>query len=133
MVIPRKWKVVSGGVVAAVTVGGGAAVAEQGTSVPELRDVRHDFSKVEFEQSVGSDDLIQLQQLSPFSEVSAQSVSEPSVQSVSVESVTEPSEPSVAVESVTEPSEPSVSEQSVSEPSEPSVESVSVPSAESDD
>ena len=158
MVVKRQWKLVSGGVVAAVTLGGGAALAQSGDpapEVPQLQDVV-DVTEVKVPSLVQLADGPVVQVVgdeSPFSALSASqestsepSTSEPSVSepsdSVSEQSVSEQSESvSEQSESVSEQSE-SVSEESMSEPSpesepspdsEPSPESESVPSAESDD
>ena len=140
MVIKRQWKLVSGGVVAAVTLGGGAALAQGGSEAqayPTLQDVVN-VNEITVPSTdlngAPADTLLQVTaDESPFSALSA------SPESLSEPSMSEPSEPSESVseESVSEESvsEKSVSEQSVSEESlsEPSPESVSVPSAESDD
>ena len=140
MVIKRQWKLVSGGVVAAVTLGGGAALAQGGSDaqeLPKLQDVVNvnEITVPSTDLTGVSDDvLLQITaDESPFSALSA------SPESLSEPSMSEPSEPSESMseESV---SEDSVSEESVSVESmsveslsEPSPESMSVPSAESDD
>lgn len=137
MVIKRQWKLVSGGVVAAVTLGGGAAFAQganEAKELPQLQDVVNVTEiSVPASDLTGVSDNLLLQVTadeSPFSALSA------SQESTSEPSMSEPSEPSESVseESVSEESvsEDSVSEESVSEQSV-SEESVSVPSAESDD
>lgn len=138
MAPPKKWQIASGGLVAAMAFGTGAAFAEPGIAkpLPKLEDVvnvtrmsiRPDLDDVvsgaHLQQLVGDDSpLSQLSAASPDSELSVSPVSP-----VSPESVSQPS-----TDSVSQPSVESVSQPSVDSVSQPSVESVSVPSAESDD
>jgi hypothetical protein len=129
VVVKRQWKIVSGGVVAAVTLGGGAALAHsasEGPEFPELKDVVT-IQEVSVSQLLtgttpaGVSD-VQLQvgaaDESPFSALTASQESE------SEPTASEPSEDSQSQPSVSEPSEESQSQPSVSEPSV---------SAESDD
>jgi hypothetical protein len=127
MVVKRQWKIVSGGVAAAVTLGGGAALAHTSAGEPEvplLQDVVN-VTEIKIPQVLdtstvlgATDDGVQeADGDSPFSALTASEESEPTV-----------SEPSPESES-----EPSVSEPSPESESEPSADSESVPSPESDD
>jgi hypothetical protein len=129
MVVRRQWKIVSGGVVAAVTLGGGAALAHSSGSAPEVPQLK-DVVNVEqiglsqsFTDTTGfSESQLQVGAAdeSPFSALTA------SQESDSEPTLSEPSDPS---QSEPSDSEPSDSEPSQSEPSE-SEDSIS---ADSDD
>lgn len=139
MVVRRQWKIVSGGVVAAMTLGGGAALAHSAGNapeVPQLKDVVN-VEQIGLSQSFSDTTGFSESQLqagaadeSPFSALTAsqESDSEDSVSEPSDPSQSEPSD-SEASDSVASDSEPSQSEQSDSEDSE-SEDSIS---ADSDD
>lgn len=133
MVVRRQWKIVSGGVVAAVTLGGGAALAHSAgntAEVPQLKDVVN-VEQIGLSQSFSDTTGLSESQLvgaadeSPFSALTA------SQESDSEDSVSEPSDPSQSEPSDSEASdsEASDSEPSQSDPSE-SEDSIS---ADSDD
>lgn len=133
MVVRRQWKIVSGGVVAAMTLGGGAALAHSAGNapeVPQLKDVVN-VEQIGLSQSFSDTTGLSESQLvgaadeSPFSALTA------SQESDSEDSVSEPSDPSQSEPSDSEASdsEASDSEPSQSDPSE-SEDSIS---ADSDD
>ena len=109
MVIPRKWKVVSGGVTMAVALGAGSAIAHP-DDLPTLKDAVsvNDLGIAASFVQVADDATVTVAEVSPFASVASESVASESVASESVASV------SVASVSVASVSVASVSVASVS-------------------
>jgi hypothetical protein len=81
MVIPRRWKVVSGGVTVAVALGAGAAIAKPDKQLPTLQDVAESTVTGVTTTTIAPDDdgvlSLELSAESPLSELSADSPESP--------------------------------------------------------
>ncbi|MEX1281444.1 MAG: hypothetical protein AB1Z55_12080, partial [Acidimicrobiia bacterium] len=81
MVIPRTWKVVSGGAAVAVALGAGAAIAQPGKNPPTLEEVAESRLEAVPPSTIAPTDdggvLVELTAESPLSELSIESEESP--------------------------------------------------------